>query len=334
MADRSAPDLSAAVSPARPVDSPATAARAAGGRETRRASKPPLRKRISRGRLWTIPYLLPAAALIGFAFGYPILKLIDYSFQTRPNVPGSMRTTANFGLSVEDPSFSDAVEHNLTLLAAVPILVVVALVLSILLFSSGRAAGVYRSALFLPYVLSIPVVGLTFGTVYSLNGAGNEVLRSMGLSGLAQDWLGDPSYALWAVLTVIVWKEFGLGVLLFSARMATIDPDLYDAARVDGARWWSLHRFVTLPALRQVIGIFVVIEAITMLSWVFGYIYTMTKGGPGGATIVIEYLIWTQGFAASNLGLASATAVILLGGLLVIIVAQAIVRAVLSRRPT
>jgi ABC-type sugar transport system permease subunit len=298
----------------------------------RRSPAPPRRRRRVRRQLWSIPYLLPAAVLIGFAFGYPILKLIDYSFQTRPNVPGSTRTTANFGLSVEDPTFSDAVQHNLTLLAAVPILVAVALVLAILLFTSGRASSIYRSALFLPYVISIPVVGVTFGTIYSLNGAGNGVLRDVGLSGLAQDWLGDPTYALWAVLTVIVWKEFGLGVLLFSARMASIDPDLYDAARVDGARWWSTHRFVTLPALRQVIGIFVVIEAITMLSWVFGYIYTMTKGGPGGATVVIEYLIWTQGFAASNLGLASATAVILLGGLLALIVGQVIARALLTRR--
>jgi ABC-type sugar transport system permease subunit len=285
-----------------------------------------------RRRLWSVPYLIPAAALIGFAFGYPLLKLIDYSFQTRPNIPGSIRTTVNYRLSVEDPSFSDAVQHNLTLLvAAVPILVIVALVLAILLFARGRASHVYRSALFLPSVLSIPVVGVTFGTIYSLNGAANDAMRSVGLSGLAQDWLGDPSYALWAVLTVIVWKEFGLGLLLFSARMAGIDPDLYDAARVDGARWWSQHRYVTLPALREVIVIFVVIEAITMLSWVFGYIYTMTKGGPGGATIVIEYLIWTQGFAASNLGLASATAVLLLGGLLVLLLVLAIIRRLVTR---
>jgi ABC-type sugar transport system permease subunit len=291
----------------------------------------PRRGRARRRQLWTIPYLLPAAGLIGFTFGYPVVKLIDYSFQTRPNVPGWTRTTVNYQLAVEDPSFSDALQHNLTLLLAVPILAVVALVLAILIFAPGRASHVYRSALFLPYILSIPVAGLTFGTIYSLNGAGNEALRSVGLSGLAQDWLGDPSYALWAVLSVIIWKELGLGVLLYSARMASIDPDLFDAARVDGARWWSMHRHVTLPALRDVIGIFAVIEAITMLSWAFGYIYTMTRGGPGGATIVMEYLIWTQGFAASNLGLASATAALFLGGLLVILVGQAIVRAALSR---
>jgi ABC-type sugar transport system permease subunit len=310
---------------------PAGRAPTAGAVAARTARRPPRRRRWGRGKLWWIPYLLPAAGLIVFAFGYPMLKLIDYAFQTRPNVPGSVRTTANFKLSVEDPGFGEAVRHNLTLLAAVPILVVVALVLSMLLFSAGRAARVYRSALFLPYVLSIPVVGVTFGTLYGLNGAANEVLRGVGLGGIAQDWLGDPSYALWAVLTVIVWKEFGFGVLLFTARMASIEPDLYDAARVDGARWWSMHRFVTLPALRQVIVIFAVIEAITMLSWVFGYIYTMTKGGPGGATTVMEYLIWTQGFAASNLGLGSATAVILLGGLLALIFAQALLRGALGR---
>jgi ABC-type sugar transport system permease subunit len=291
----------------------------------------PRRRAVRRPQLWTIPYLLPGAALIGFAFGYPLVKLIDYSFQTRPNVPGWTRTTVNYRLAVEDPNFSDALQHNLTLLLAVPILVLVALLLAILIFAPGRASHFYRSALFLPYILSIPVVGLTFGTIYSLNGAGNETLRSLGLSGLAQDWLGDPSFALWAVLSVIIWKELGLGVLLFSARMASIEPDLFDAARVDGARWWSIHRHVTLPALREVIGIFAVIEAITMLSWVFGYIYTMTKGGPGGATVVMEYLIWTQGFAASNLGLASATAVLLLGGLLVVLLGQAVVRAVLLR---
>src|SRR4051794_30118099 len=216
-------------------DRPAAIAPSAGrapvdGAVATRAARPRRRRRLVPRKLWWIPYLIPAAGLIVFAFGYPMLKLIDYAFQTRPNVPGSVRTTANFRLSIEDPGFGDAVRHNLTLLAAVPILVVAALVLSMLLVGSGRGASVYRSALFLPYVLSIPVVGVTFGTLYGLNGAANEVLRGAGLGAVAHDWLGDPTYALWAVLTVIVWKEFGFGVLLFSARMASIDPDLYDAA--------------------------------------------------------------------------------------------------------
>jgi ABC-type sugar transport system permease subunit len=216
---------------------------------------------------------------------------------------------------------------------AVPILTIVALLFAILVFKPGRGSHAYRSAVFLPYVLSIPVVGVTFGIIYSLHGAANDVFQGIGLSVLAHDWLGNPSYALGAVLTVIVWKEFGFGVLLFSARMTSIDPDLYDAVRVDGAGWWAQHRHVTVPALSQVIEFFVVIEAITMLSWVFGYIYTMTHGGPGSATIVMEFLIWTQAFATSNLGLASATAVILLGATLVLLFALALIRAVLRRKP-
>jgi ABC-type sugar transport system permease subunit len=286
----------------------------------------PRRRRFGRGYLWTIPYLVPAALLLGFVFGYPILRLLDYSFESAPNAAGSTLTTLNYHLSVEDPNFKDAIKHNLTLLAAVPVMTLFSLLCAILVFKPGRASHAYRSALFLPYVLSIPVVGVTWSTVFARHGAINDVAGAIGLGALEHDWLGDPSYALGAVIVVIVWKEFGFGLLLFSARMASIDTDLYDAARVDGANWWALHRHVTIPALAQVIEFFMVIEAITMLSWVFGYVYTMTHGGPGGATIVMEFVIWSQGFAASNLGLASATAVILLGGTLVLIVAQVVIR--------
>jgi ABC-type sugar transport system permease subunit len=289
------------------------------------------RRRPLRGHLWSIPYLIPAFALIGFVFGYPVLRVLDYSVQSRPNMPGSALTTLNYRLSVDDPSFWDAIGHNLTFLLAVPVLTVLALLAAILVFHAGRASQVYRSALFLPCVLSIPVVGVTWGTIYSLHGPINGVFRSIGLSSLAHDWLGDPAYALGAVLTVIIWKEFGFGLLLFSARMASIESDLYDAARVDGAGWWAQHRHVTVPALGRVIEFFVVVEAITMLSFVFGYVYTMTHGGPGDATIVMEFLIWSQGFAASNLGLASATAVLLLGGTLLLLIAQAVLRSVLLR---
>lgn len=284
-----------------------------------------------RRQLWSIPYMLPALLLLGFVFGYPILRLISYSFESRPNAAGSTLTTDNYRLAVEDPNFFQALRHNLTLLTAVPILTIAALFFAILIFQKSRISNVYRSALFLPYMLSIPVVGVTFGTIYALHGAANGTLGSIGLSGLERDWLGLPKYALWAVLVVIVWKEFGFGLLLFSARMSSVDQELWDAARVDGAGWWSQHRHVTIPALSQVIQFFVVVETITMLTFVFGYVYTMTHGGPGSATIVMEFLIWEQGFANGNLGLASATAVILLGGTLLILLGAGLLRAGLAR---
>jgi ABC-type sugar transport system permease subunit len=260
--------------------------------------------------------------LIGFVFIYPIYKLIDYSFQTRPNTPGSVFTRTNYTLSWSDPNFSAAIKHNLLLLTAVPVLTVLALFFAILVFKPGRSSHAYRSILFLPYVLSIPVVGVSFSAIYALHGPANDVLNGVGLK--VHDFLGDPRIALWTIMSVIIWKELGFGLLLFSARMASIDTELYDAARVDGAGWWAQHRHVTLPDLRQVVQFFIVVEAITMLNGVFGYVFTMTHGGPGGATTVMEYQIWTQAFVSAAPGLAAATAVILLGATVTLLLVLAV----------
>jgi ABC-type sugar transport system permease subunit len=270
--------------------------------------------------------MLPAVALIGFVFIYPIYKLLYYSFQTRPNAPDSVFTRANYTLSWSDPNFSAAIKHNLLLLTAVPILTVLALFFAILVFKPTKSSHFYRSALFLPYVLSIPVVGVAFSAIYALHGPANDVLSGVGLK--VHDFLGDPRIALWAIMSVIIWKEFGFGLLLFSARMASIDTELYDAARVDGAGWWAQHRHVTLPDLRQIIQFFIIVETITMLNGVFGYVFTMTHGGPGGATTVMEYQIWTQAFVSTAPGLAAATAMILLGATVTLL----LVLAVLGRR--
>jgi ABC-type sugar transport system permease subunit len=79
---------------------------------------------------------------------------------------------------------------------------------------------------------------------------------------------------------VIIWKEVGFGVVLFLARLMSVEEELFDAARVDGASWWQLQRHVTIPHLATVIEFFTVISVITVLSWVFGYVFVMT-GGPG-----------------------------------------------------
>ena len=295
-------------------------------------SRAPVRRRrgIFRGRLWVLPYLAPALGLIGFVYAFPLLKLLEYSFQSAPTQPGSTFTTANYSLAVQDPNFGLAIKHNLTLLAAVPILTVLAVVGAILVFRA-RGAGGYRAVLFLPYVLSIPIIGVTFSAILSLNGPLNAILHGVGLGALRHDWLGNPSFALWSVMAVIIWKEFGFGLLLFSARMSSIDEELYDAARVDGARAWARHWYVTVPGLGQTLSFFVVVGVVTMLAFVFGYVYTMTYGGPGNATIVMEFQIWEQGFASGNLGLASATAVILLGGMMLLLALLSIVRLLVRK---
>jgi ABC-type sugar transport system permease subunit len=171
---------------------------------------------------------------------------------------------------------------------------------------------VYQTTLFLPYLLPITVVGLIFSYIFQLSGVLNDLLHLIGLDQLALDWLGSPRLALPTVMFVVVWKEVGLGVVLFLARLMSVEEELFDAARIDGANWWHLQWNVTVPQLSAVIEFFTVISVITMLSWVFNYVYVMTSGGPGNATMVTELYVYLAGFRYNQMNLASATSVLLL----------------------
>jgi putative chitobiose transport system permease protein len=277
--------------------------------------------RVRRGLPWL--YAAPMIALVGAVFIYPVVTLFKYSFENvgqSQYVPTTFAGLGNFRYIFSDSLFTKALTNNITLFACVPILVVLSVVLSAILFDRPRGWKIYRTILFLPYILSIPVVGVVFSTMFELNGGVNSALRSLGLGGLAQDWLGSPSYALPTIMFVIVWKELGFGIILCLARLMSVDEQLFEAARVDGAGWWQVLRHVTIPQLFPALAFYVVIELITMLSWVFAYVYVMTLGGPQNSTVVTEYYIYQAVFQNSVIGIGAAAGVTLLGvvGLLIL----------------
>ena len=110
----------------------------------------------------------------------------------------------------------------------------------------------------------------------------------------------------------MVWKELGFGVVLFMARLMSVEEELFDAAKIDGANWFQLQWHITVPQLANVIEFFVVISVITMLSWVFSYVYVMTGGGPGQATMVTELYVYLMGFRYNQMAMASAVSILLL----------------------
>ena len=263
-------------------------------------------------RLESWLYLAPSGLVILAVFGYPVVRLVQLSLQR--NLGGEPRFTglSTFALLLKDDSFLRAARHNLALLICVPVMVAIALILAILLFERVRGWQLYRSLFFLPYLLPITVVGLVFAYFFELNGAFNTILRALGLGGLALEWLGDPQLALPTVMVVIVWKEVGFGIVLFLARLMSVEEDLFDAAKIDGAGWWQLQWHVTVPQLATVIEFFTVVSVITMLSWVFGYVYTMTSGGPAHATTVTEYYVYLMAFRYNQMNLAAAASFLLL----------------------
>ena len=262
-------------------------------------------------RLTPFLYLAPMALLLAFVFAYPIVSIFDFSTKRIRGATGPFIGLDNYGGILEDPLFGEAVTHSLLLLLAIPILLFASVFLAALLHDRVPGWRLYRSILFIPFILAIPIVGTVFSNILQLNGALNVTLRSMGMEGLALDWIGDPSLALWSVMATIIWREVGFGIILFSARMTSLSEEVEEAARIDGAGWWSRLWYVTVPQLKPVIEFYVIISVITMLSAVFAYIYVVTRGGPGTATVVLELYIFNYAFRNSLPGVAAAVAVLL-----------------------
>jgi len=267
-------------------------------------------------------YLAPATILIILVFIYPIIQIIQSSLLE--NTASGIKTVGftNYRLVSEDPVFWTALGNNGKLLFSVPFMTVLALIIAILLFEHVRGWLVYRGLIFLPYILAIPVVGTTFVYLLGLNGIVNTILESVGLKFLTQDWLGSATWVIPSISMVIIYREMGFGVVLFLARLMSLEQEILEAAEIDGANWWQKHIFVTLPQLAGVLEFFVVVELITMLSWVFAYVFTMTGGGPGFASTVMEFYIWKHAFAFRSPGIASALAVVLLATTTLLIVLQ------------
>jgi ABC-type sugar transport system permease subunit len=264
------------------------------------------------GRLEPYFYLAPATILIVLVFIYPIIEIFHSSLLQ--NTASGLKTIGitNYKLVFRDPVFWEALANNGKLLLSVPIMTVISLFIAIVLFEHVRGWLFYRAIIFMPYILAIPVVGMTFVYLLGLNGIVNTLLRQVGLTFLSQDWLGSATWVIPSISVVIIYREMGFGVVLFLARLMSLEKEILEAAEIDGANWGQKHFYVTLPQMSGVIEFFIVVELITMLSWVFSYVFTMTGGGPGFASTIMEFYIWKHAFAFRSPGIASALAVILL----------------------
>ncbi|HEY4162671.1 MAG TPA: sugar ABC transporter permease [Dongiaceae bacterium] len=260
-------------------------------------------------------YSLPMIALVGLTFGYPILCLFAYSVEHVGRsiyLPTRFVGLRNFQYVATDSLFLDALSNNLRLFLCVPVLLALGVPLAQLLHDRPRFWKVYRSLLFVPYILSIPVVGVVFGYIFQYQGQLNSGLHALGLDALAKDWLGSTTWAMPTIMAIIVWKELGFGIILCLARLSSVGEQYFEAARVDGANWWQVLRHITVPVLVPTLAFYAIVELINMLSWVFSYIYVMTLGGPQNSTVVTEYYIYQQVFQNGQIGVGAAAGLFLL----------------------
>ena len=266
-----------------------------------------VRRRRVEPWLWIAPSML----VIAFVFVYPVIEIFHFSFLDLHSFPGTWVGLENYRIVFADERFWGAMLHNVELLATIPIMVALALVIAVLIFERVRGWRFYRSLVLVPYVVPIVAIGIAFSFVFQNRGGMNQLLDAVGLGLLKRDWLGSPDWALFTVGFVIIWREVGFGVILFLARLGSVSEDIFDAACIDGAGWWTKMRHIIIPELATVIEFFVMINVIAMVSQVFNYIYVMTNGGPGFSTWVSELYIYRMAFMNNQLGQSSVVAVIL-----------------------
>ncbi|WP_421695756.1 carbohydrate ABC transporter permease [Aestuariivirga sp.] len=258
-------------------------------------------------------YVLPLVALLAFVFGYPLLRIFEFSFKMVRGIDGPWIGLRNYKLILSQSLFWESVLHNLQLILAIPVMVGVSLIISVLLFERVKGWTIYRIIVFVPFVLAIPIVAVVMKRMFQFSGPVNEMLRWLSLDFMALDWIGSSDVALWTVMILIVWRESALGIILFLARLLSLDESVIEAAKIEGANWWQRLWHIILPEMRGVIEFYVVVSVITMLAAVFSYVYVMGggRGGPGTSTEVVELYIFNALIRSSLPGIASAASVLL-----------------------
>ncbi|HYK27918.1 MAG TPA: sugar ABC transporter permease [Streptosporangiaceae bacterium] len=217
----------------------------------------------------------------------------------------------NYKLVLTDPIFRSSLWHNviiavLSLIIQLPISIGIALLLN----RRMRGGSFLRLAVFAPYVVSQATTAVLWLLILEPGGFVDELMKAVGLGGLVQAWLADPTIVLYTMFVVLTWQFIGFGIILLLAGLQGIPGELREAAAIDGASGWATTRYITLPLLGPTIRIWIFLSMIGSLQ-VFDLVWIMTLGGPANASsTMVTYMIFF-GFHNLEFGYGSATAVIL-----------------------
>ena len=282
-------------------------------------------KRTARRRqLAGILFVLPAVTFTLLFFILPLLMAFWMSLHDWPLIgQSSFIGVDNYSSLASDRQFWTSLGFTIkyTLLVTPPIFVL-AFLLALLVNLPLRWVGLFRTAYFIPVVIGLGASSLLW--VWLLNdrvGAINAILRQLNLLQGSLIWLGNINSAMFAIITSIVWKTVGFTMILLLTGMQAIPQEIYQAAMVDGAGFLGRLRFITLPLLRPMIALALVLSVIGSFL-AFDQFYIMTRGGPRNQTISVVYWIFNNSFTYFKMGYGAALSIVLLGILAVLSMLQ------------
>lgn len=274
-------------------------------------------------KLFPLFFLFPALALYAVFFVAPVFYSAALSFM-KWNLfgPATFVGGENYRALFGDAVFWQALKNTFAYaLGTVPLSMGISIVLAAVVEKSGkRSRGIFRTLLFLPVIASLAITALVWSILLSPHfGHVNVFLKLMGIAG--PNWLNDPSWAMLSLVLVGVWRGASYNMVLYIAGLKNIDPQLYEAARIDGAGGINQFFHVSVPLLSHV-SLFVLVVSLIQSFQVFATVNIMTEGGPNNATNVLVYHVYQEAFRFFDIGRSSAAALVMFAVVLSIALVQ------------
>lgn len=270
-------------------------------------------------------YILPSLLFVVVFFLIPLAMVVWMSFHDWPLLgQPTFSGVDNYASLVSDSTFWDSLwfTTKYTILVT-PAIFICAYILAQLVNSKLRWVGLFRTIYFLPVVIGLGTSSLLWVWLFNDQvGFFNFTLSHLGL--IKEPVLTTPSTSLAGVIVMVVWKTVGFTMVLLLVGMQAIPVELYEAAKIDGATWWPIQFFITLPLLRRTIALALIISVVGSFL-AFDQFFIMTGGGPNNSTITVVYWIYRASFTYFKLGYGSALSLLLMMILTAISVLQLLV---------
>ena len=258
--------------------------------------------------------VLPAVILTLMFTIWPTVQALYLSFTNATSLGLNNKFVGldNYIYMFHDKSFIQALKNTAKLMAGVPVITIFcSLVLAFVLNQCKlKEMVLYRTIFYFPNIVSLTVVGIIWSFVFHPNvGIVNKILGAVGLESLQRSWLGDSKTALWCIAFTLLWQAAGYYMVMHIAAMDGISPEIYESATLDGASAWRKLVSITMPLMKDIIGITFVLALSGTINLSFVLSQVMTGGGPNGASSVLLQYMYTQGFVNGNFGYAMAITV-------------------------
>ncbi len=256
-------------------------------------------------------FILPAFILFTIFVIVPVLSIFYYSlFDWVPNGELVFIGLNNFKELFGSDEFRMAIMNNLKFLViAVPLWTLFPLIIAILLFEKVKHWKMFKSAFYLPAVLSVTIMSTIFRTFFMYDGPVNQTLELFGKSPI--EFWALPNVSIVLIVIFINWISFGGSIMFYMSGLANFSNSVHEASLIDGANWLQRFIKIQIPLLKPTIAVIMMLNIICVFSGLFTSIYMMTGGGPGYGTTTLEYLMYTSAFQTHRFGYASAVAVVL-----------------------